>query len=113
MYVGTNDVSQLIFDQDKWILSNSNKIIKATTAVDDVPYVDQIRIFPNPASQFIEISNPESIAGVEFVSTSGVSLSRKIQHGRVFIADLPSGYYTVVLRDREKGVVCVTSLLIQ
>ena len=71
MYVGTNQVSQLLFDQDKWILSKGNKIIKLITAVPSLDS-DSLVIYPNPASDFIELSNNVSIDEIEFIHASGI-----------------------------------------
>ena len=112
MHVGNNDISQLIFDQEKWVLSNSNKIIKEITALNDLSSANQIRIYPNPASGFFEISNSEFIDKVELVSSSGISFSKSIENGRVLVSELPSGYYMLVLHDREKGLDYIRSVVI-
>src|SRR5688572_27419174 len=76
MYVGNNNISQIIFDQEKWILSRFNQIIHGTTATGDVSESEQIRIYPNPASDFIDVANTELIDEVEFVGVAGISLSK-------------------------------------
>lgn len=113
MYVGNNDISQLIFDQDKWVLSNFNKIIEGTTAVGDASDVNQIRIYPNPASDFIEVSNAGTIDEVEFVSAAGISVSGAIEDGRVMVTGLPSGYYRVLCRNGKRNVVGMGSVVIE
>ena len=101
--VGSVNISQLIFDTNKWILSKFNKIIKGTTAVDDVKYDDSISIFPNPTSHFIEISNGSSIDVIDFVGASGISIRKDVKDGRVDINELPPGYYNLRLHDRNHG----------
>jgi len=112
MYVGNNNISQLIFDADKWILSKFNKIIKGTTAVSDAND-DQIRIYPNPASDFVEIFDSSSINEVEFIGTTGISLKKVVKDGGVDINELPPGYYTLRLHDRNSGKEYIRSLVIQ
>jgi hypothetical protein len=112
MYVGTNQVSQLIFDQDKWILSKGNKIIKLTTAVPTLDS-DPLVIYPNPASDFIGISSNRSIDEIEFIHASGVRYIRDVADSRASLEGLPSGYYVVVMRDPEKGIMERRSLVVQ
>jgi hypothetical protein len=112
MYVGANQISQLIFDQDKWILSKGNKVIKLTTAVPTLAS-DSLVIYPNPASDFIEISGNGSIDEIEFIHASGVRIIRDVVNGRTSLEGLPSGYYVAVMRDLEKGIVGRRSLIVQ
>ncbi len=112
MYVGTNQVSQLLFDQDKWILSKGNKIIKLITAVPSLDS-DSLVIYPNPASDFIELSNDASIDEIEFVHASGIRILREVVDRRVSLEGLVSGHYTLVMRDRDKAVVSRRSLFVQ
>jgi len=112
MYVGTNQISQLLFDQDKWILSKGNKVTKLITAV-PVLDSDSLAIYPNPASHFIEISNSEWVDEVEFINASGIHILRDVVDGNVLLDGLPSGYYVVVMRDRELEVVGRRSLIVQ
>lgn len=112
MYVGTNQISQLLFDQEKWILSKGNKVIKLTTAVPTVA-TDSVYIYPNPASDYIELSGSGPIDEIEFIHASGLRISREVMDRRVSLEGLPSGYYEVVMRDREKGTVGRQSLIVQ
>jgi hypothetical protein len=112
MRVGMNPISQLIFDQQKWILSKSNIIIKLTTAV-PILDTDELAIYPNPASHFIELSNPGSIDKIEFIHASGIRISREVVDRRVSLEGMLSGHYTLVMRDRDKAVVCRRSLIVQ
>ena len=112
MYVGTNQVSQLLFDQDKWILSKGNKIIKLITAVPSLDS-DSLVIYPNPASHFIELSNEVAIDEIEFVHASGTRILREVVDRRVSLEGLVSGHYTLVMRDRNKGILGRRSLIVQ
>lgn len=112
MYVGTNQISQLLFDQEKWILSKGNKVIKMTTAV-PILATDSLVIYPNPASDYIELSNSGSIDEIEFIHASGVRFVRILVDGRASLEGLPSGCYVVVMRDREKGIVERRALIVQ
>lgn len=112
MHVGINPISQLIFDQQKWILSNSNVIIKLTTAV-PILDTDSLVVYPNPASHFIELSNAEIIEEIEFIHASGIRISREVVGRRVSLEGMVSGHYTLVMRDRNKAVVGRRSLIVQ
>jgi hypothetical protein len=102
----------LLFDQDKWILSKGNRVIKVITGVSDLDKTS-LTIFPNPASDFIEISNGESIGEIEFIHASGIRISREVVDQRVSLEGLISGHYTLVMRDRNKGIVSRRSLIVQ
>ena len=112
MYVGTNQISQLLFDQEKWILSKGNKVTKLTTAISTVA-ADTISIFPNPASDYIELSGVGWIDEIEFIHSTGIRFVRDLIDNRASIEGLPSGYYIVLMRDREKGIVSRRSLIVQ
>ncbi len=112
MYVGNNNISQLLFDQDKWILSKNNKVGKLTTAVTEEES-DQISFYPNPASDYLEIINGASIHDIEFVDAGGISIVRNNKDGRVSLDQIPIGHYTIVMRDRRNDIVCTSSLVIQ
>jgi hypothetical protein len=112
MYVGSNQISQLLFDQDKWILSKGNKINKLITAIPTVA-TDSIVIYPNPASDFIELSNDISVDEIEFINASGTSILKEVNDKRVSLEGLVSGHYTVVMRDGNKGIVSRRSLIVQ
>ena len=48
----------------------------------------------------------------ELGSSSGISFSKSIENGRVLVSELPSGYYMLVLHDREKGLDYIRSVVI-
>jgi hypothetical protein len=112
MYVGTNQISQLLFDQEKWILSKGNKINKVNTGVAEID-TSSVTIYPNPASDFIEITNAGDAAEVEFVSSSGIRLFRKLIGTRVTLNGLAPGFYALVLRDGEGMVMGKGSVVVQ
>lgn len=112
MYVGTNQISQLLFDQDKWILSKGNKVTKLTTAIPTLA-TGPVNIYPNPASDYIELSDVGSIDEIEFIHASGVRFMRDLIDHRASIEGLPSGYYVVLMRDRDKELVSRRSLIVQ
>lgn len=111
MYVGMNQISQILFDQDKWILSKGNKIIKLITAVNELN-IDDLVVYPNPASDFIELSDFSTIGEIEFIHSSGLAILRKVTGSRVSLEGLPSGHYTLVMRDRNGVVVRRRSLIV-
>jgi hypothetical protein len=60
-YVGNNVVSQLLFDNVKWILSKNNKVTKLTTSLPDPILQSRYTAYPNPANDWIEISNGDEV----------------------------------------------------
>ncbi len=111
MYVGMNNVSQMLFDQDKWILSKGNQVIKQITPVAELNPEDLI-IYPNPASDFIELSDAIGIKEIEFVNAFGLLTTRKVIGNRISLAGLPPGHYTVLARDQNRKVIGRKSLVI-
>ncbi len=111
MYVGMNQISQMLFDQEKWILSKGNKVNKLITAVPKL-VTDSLVIYPNPASQFIELSDVSSIDEIEFIHTTGQRTLRTVVGSRLSLEGLPSGHYMLVLRDRDKAIVSRRSLIV-
>lgn len=111
MYVGMNSISQLLFDQKKWILSKNNKLIKLITAVPTLE-TDAVIIYPNPASHFIELSNDVFIDEIEFIHASGIRILREVIDRRISLEGLLPGHYTLVMRDRNKAVVGRRSLIV-
>jgi len=111
MYVGSNQISQLLFDQDKWILSKNNKVIKLITAVPTLN-ADSLLIFPNPASHFIELSNVGSIDEIEFINASGIKITRAVIDRRISLEGIPAGHYMLVMRDRNYKIVSRRSLIV-
>ena len=112
MYVGTNQVSQLLFDQDKWILSKGNKIVKLITAVSDVDD-EAFIVYPNPASDFIELVGTRSVDEIEFIDVSGVRSVREMIGMHVSLEGLAAGFYVLLMRDEENGVVGRTVLVVK
>jgi hypothetical protein len=98
IYVGNNQISQLIFDQDKWILSKNNKVIKLTTPTHDVTQ-PEIQVTPNPANDYMVIIPGTDIQYAEFVSASGVVNRKPVMANKLSIQDLPGGAYLLRLLD--------------
>lgn len=111
MYVGMNQVSQILFDQDKWILSKGNTINKLITAIPEL-VADDLVIYPNPASDFIELSDVGLIDEIEFIHSSGLQILRTVTGRRVSLEGIPSGQYVLILRDRKKAIVSRCSLIV-
>ena len=112
IYVGNNQISQLIFDQEKWILSKNNKVIKLTTAVNDPARVSKYTVFPNPATDYIELENAEDINDVELTNAAGTSFLRVLHGNKVFVQDLAAGQYILKLRNRDGVMVNSQSIIL-
>jgi aminopeptidase N len=112
IYVGNNQISQIIFDQDKWILSKNNKVIKLTTATGDVAQ-SKYRVFPNPAADFIEIENGEDIYAVDFTNATGLVIKRNLVDNKINVSDLTRGQYIMHLRNRDGKIMYYTNIVLQ
>lgn len=112
LYVGSNQVSQLLFDQDKWILSKGNKVTKLITATEDLePYT--LTIYPNPASDYIELPEEGNVIAIDFIDPTGIRTSRSVVDRRVSLEGISSGFYVVVMRDQNHVILGRQRLVVQ
>jgi aminopeptidase N len=112
IFVGPNSISQILFDQPKWILSKNNKVIKLTTSISDPGTDEKYNVFPNPAFDFFEIVNAENIHEVELINSSGLTFTRRLTGNKVLLNNLAPGVYTVLLRNRDQAVVSRQTIMI-
>ncbi len=88
---------------------NIRMIAPFSTAIDADWDQHRFSVFPNPASDFVELQTEESLHHGEFYlyEQTGKLLRKKIgQHGRHFrldISELPSGVYQLVIRENGKA----------
>lgn len=84
-----------------------NMSVNATTATNDIAKSD-IRVFPNPASNYFEVSNSNNLDRIMIYNLLGreVRSFRSISNGEQYNLDgLPDGLYLVSLLENKKGVV--------
>lgn len=112
IYVGHQSISQILFDQPKWILSKNNKVIKLITSLSNPGKDGMHTIFPNPAFDFFEIANGEAIHEVDLVTSAGVTFTRPVEENKVSLENMAPGHYTVVLRNHDQVVVSSQTILI-
>lgn len=78
---------------------------------------DAIVIFPNPASNMVNINTPENAALVEIFNTSGQLMkSETINHmliSHVNISRLPSGSYIIRISGNDGFTICHKNLIIE
>lgn len=78
---------------------------------------DAVIIFPNPASEMVNICTPENAALVEVFNTSGQLIkSEKTNHmliSHVNISGLPSGSYIIRITGNERFTICHKNLIIE
>lgn len=82
---------------------NMNAVL---TDVDDID-VENIRIYPNPASDYIKISNPEGIESMELYNLIGKkvrSFNVGSSNSTFNISNLPKGMYLIRLLDDDNDV---------
>jgi len=75
-------------------------VLEAPTAIGDETEVNGVRISPNPATDFIRISNADANQMVEIYNTAGVKVKdQTVNSGVVSIDDLNAGLYFVKVGD--------------
>ncbi|MFH0866134.1 MAG: T9SS type A sorting domain-containing protein [Bacteroidota bacterium] len=78
---------------------------------------DAIIVFPNPASETVNISTPENAAMVEVFSTSGQLMkSAKTNNtmvSHIDISGLPSGSYIIRISGNDRFTICHKNLIVE
>jgi hypothetical protein len=78
--------------------------------VEDLKNERKLHVFPNPASNFVEIENPQNIdlPLIIFDELGRLVLNRKIKPGKNQVYfDLPSGVYTISFSNKATRLLVV------
>lgn len=95
--VGNHNISSVLIDPDKWLLSKNNTIHEIMTSTFDIKSGNHSQVYPNPASSFLSIKSDIPITHVKLTDALGVTRDLPLQEGHVELDNLPSGMYTLIL----------------
>lgn len=109
-YTGGEPVDSVGFDPDKWILSRNNTITELITSVSD-PGKEDVIIYPNPASDYVEVITPRPLAFANAIDLLGRIHSLPIHQNRIDLQRLEGGIYTIILLD-EQGEIYANERLV-
>ena len=99
---GFSGVPDANFTQSSMVIDYV-RVYQNTTASTDNFFASKFSIFPNPASNFINIKTNESIDKIEIVSTLGKLLHREeINYKKINISNLNSGLYFIKIYTDKK-----------
>ncbi|MGB0177576.1 MAG: serine hydrolase [Owenweeksia sp.] len=88
------------FDTDLWKLMSD--LMCKNTGIVDLPE-EKLSIYPNPASEYVEINPWSQGDRAELWSMSGqkISISGSIEKGRFTVRDIPQGLYLLKVYNKE------------
>ncbi len=110
--IGNTNVDSIRIDPELWLLSRNNTITEITTSSFDPLAQEKYVAFPNPAKDFIEIIPVEGISKADLIDVVGKNWSASLSSGRVDVSGIPSGFYSLVLKNAEGEVLSVQSIII-
>ncbi len=111
-FIGTADADSVVIDPELWILSKNNEITQIITSTYNPIAQDKYIIFPNPASEFVDILPSEGVYEVSLIDILGVKRNMKYDRSRVSIHAIPAGYYRVVLKNNQGEILSIKPLVI-
>ncbi len=85
------------------VMDDPFEVFIRPTSINSDPILSQIRIFPNPASERIQLSDINEISAIEIRSQQGRLLRRLPTARQIFIGNLPKGVYYVRLEGKNGG----------
>ncbi len=111
-FIGGAQVDSVGFDPDRWILSRNNTVTEIITAVDDPQTDDLFVVFPNPASDYIEILPSSIVHSVEMIDAIGISKLFALLNNRIDVSSFGPGVYTLFLKDKLNQVISVKRVVL-
>ena len=79
--------------------SQNHEVVELIDEKEDIGKIEDIEIYPNPASSFFEISKPSQVESLIIYGMDGrIHLTNSQTNNKVDISNVPSGLYLVQLR---------------
>lgn len=81
--------------------------LQKLTGLEETRWADEIKIYPNPATEFIYLQNIHTpITGFQIHASDGRNIrTARLHDGSIYIGDLPEGIYFLVIRNNRKTAV--------
>lgn len=109
---GDTNVDSIRIDPELWLLSKNNTVTEISTSSFDPIAQAKYAVFPNPAKDFMEIVPIDGISSADLIDVVGKNLKTPLVHGRIDIGSIPSGFYSLVLKNAASEVLSVQSIII-
>ncbi len=93
---------ELIFNHNPRVLRLPSNLLGVNKPV----HQDNINLYPNPATQFIKLTQFTPNESFQIISSSGVSVRKGImdENGQISLLDLPSGFYFIRLNQSHASL---------
>ncbi|MFZ4562425.1 MAG: M1 family aminopeptidase [Bacteroidales bacterium] len=100
-------VDTVLIDPDYWLISGNN----VTSAVHELEFLDETRIYPNPAVDFITVALNDPKYSLPYVmyATDGKSVKQGVitqAQNRIDIRSLPNGLYSLLITGKDRSRMC-------
>lgn len=89
-----NTIAHITSFDDYMVTATNNAILGAKEAVAEE---NNISVYPNPATDFINIESETPVANVEIVDHTGRKISVRSDHHKIDVRNLTSGIYTITM----------------
>jgi aminopeptidase N len=106
-------IDSVRFDPDLWLLSRDNVVTEITTSISDPVFQDDVIVFPNPASSFVEIVAPVEVQRIEMMSLDGKILISTIQENRIEVQRFSPGLYIISVFGKENQLLARKKVAVQ
>lgn len=111
-YKGDVVINNVVIDPDLWLLSKNNTVIEVATSVYHPIAEGKYRIYPNPADAELIISPGEGCENIDLTNVVGQKWSCKLINGVTDVSHVPSGFYTLILKDDHDRVLDIKPVII-
>ena len=111
-YVGNASIDSVTIDPARWILTKNNTVTEVITGTYNPLGQEDYTIFPNPASAYISISPSAEVYSVDLIDADGKVSTKSVSSGRLSTGNLPSGHYTIALKNGEGEILSVQSVIL-
>lgn len=111
-FIGDNNVDSVEIDPDLWILTRNNTITEIVTATYNPLAQDEYMIYPNPAGDVVNFLPSENIESVDVLDVYGITHTMVPGSGSIDVQTLVPGYYTVMLKNKNKEILSIQPIVI-
>ena len=111
-FIGNGNVDSIAIDPELWIVSKNNTITEITTSTSYPDGQSIFTVFPNPANNFVEIIPSAEAYDITLTNAYGVQWNPALQFGRIDVSGIPSGFYTMQMRNRQQVILAVQPIVI-
>jgi hypothetical protein len=96
------------------VLTRDNTVTEVITSTYNPIAQSDFIIYPNPAADFVNIMPSDNIATVDVIDVYGKvqSANMNMVSGKLDIQSFVPGYYTLMLKNKDKDILSIQSIVI-